>query len=52
MAIQSRTYDSQRGSASRRTVLTECPACGADLSAVGTKKCDHIAEHDPEDFGL
>lgn len=35
--------------------LVECPACGADLTVDwrgdGTVP-DHVASHDPEDFGL
>lgn len=36
----------------RKLIMTECPACGADLSDM-KHKADHFAdEHLPEDFGL
>jgi len=32
-------------------ILTECPACGYDFSPNESRDL-HIADHDPEDFGL
>ncbi|GGL73681.1 hypothetical protein GCM10009039_34720 [Halocalculus aciditolerans] len=32
-------------------VLESCPACGHDFAG-WERRCEHIAEHDPEDFGL
>lgn len=34
-----------------RVLLTECPACRADLTAV-KHTSEHIESHRPEDFGL
>ena len=33
-----------------RLRLVRCSACG--ISLIGRSVSDHIAEHDPEDFGL
>lgn len=32
-------------------VMTECPACGFDLSD-GSQRTTHIESHSPDDFGL
>lgn len=53
MAISTRTYSNQRGTAGQRIILDSCPAHGCDHEFKhGEKRDGHIATHGPEDFGL
>lgn len=38
--------------ASEKLRLVKCPACHADLQTGLHSVSEHIARHDPEDFGL